>query len=122
MAYAWSGKFPENRVPKLKSLSSAAAGSRISAGSTHQAVCDVVDSEGDVLDYEWIVTAESTDKRIGGDAEAVPTSYPELTLENNGNQATFKAPNKEGAYRLFLTVRDNAGGAATANFPFYVER
>jgi hypothetical protein len=121
MSYAWIGTFPENRAPKLLSLESTASQAHVKAGTTQTAEVKVKDPEGDALDYEWLVVAESTDRRHGGDKEAAPPSFPKLIEQNNGTTVTFKAPRKSGAYRLFVYVRDGANGAATANFPFYVD-
>lgn len=121
MSYAWNGEFPRNRSPKLLDMSSAADQKRIKRDSMQEAQVTVEDVEGDPLDFEWVVTAESTDRKTGGDAEAVPPSYPELIVQNDGDEVKFRAPSRAGAYRLFVYIRDNAGGAATANFPFYVE-
>ncbi len=121
MSYAWTGEFPDNRSPKLSSLDSAAAEKRIRRGSTQTATVQVEDPEGDPLQYEWVVMAESTDRAVGGDHESTPPSFPNLIEKNDGATVTFRAPSKNGPYRLFVYVRDNAGGAATANFPFYVE-
>ncbi|MGE9294976.1 MAG: glycoside hydrolase family 2 TIM barrel-domain containing protein [Puniceicoccales bacterium] len=121
MSYAWTGEFPKNRSPKLVSFQSPVNLKRVKRNSTHTAEIVVEDAENDPLEYEWVVTAESTDRKVGGDAESVPPSYPELIQENNGKQVVFKAPSRSGAYRLFVYVRDGAGGAATANIPFYVE-
>ena len=121
MAYAWTGKFPPNRAPKLSKLASEAKLARVSRNSRQTAMVEIVDPEGDTLDFEWIVKGESTDRRVGGDAEAAPPEYPELTLESKGTEVVFRASSQPGAYRLFVTIRDGAGGAATANFPFYVQ-
>ncbi|MGE9290065.1 MAG: glycoside hydrolase family 2 TIM barrel-domain containing protein [Puniceicoccales bacterium] len=121
MSYAWDGQFPPNRAPKLLKLESGADQARIRAGSSHTATVTVEDPDGDTLEYEWIVVAESTDRQTGGDHEAAPPSFPELTRNAVGPEITFQAPRKSGAYRLFVYVRDGANGAATANFPFYVE-
>lgn len=121
MSYAWNGEFPSNRAPKLISLDSAADRQKVSPGSTQTAKVNVKDPEDDPLGYEWVVTAESTDVRVGGDKETAPPSFPNLIHTGTGASATFTAPEKTGAYRLFVYVRDNANGAATANFPFYVE-
>ncbi len=120
MAYAWTGEFPANRAPKLKQIVSAIDEKRVAGGITESAEAIVEDPDGDPLDYEWVVVAESTDRREGGDDEAAPPSFPGLTLSTDGNRVTFKTPRKSGPYRLFLTIRDGHGNAATANIPFYV--
>ena len=121
MSYAWDGEFPPNRAPKLLKLESPADQSRVKAGSTKTASVTVQDPENDSLTYQWLVVAESTDRRVGGDTEAAPPSFPKLTANSEGPEINFQAPSKRGAYRLFVYVRDGANGAATANFPFYVE-
>jgi hypothetical protein len=64
---------------------------------------------------------ESKEESVGGDFEKTPTSYPKLILTTSGSSVDFKAPRKKGAYRLFVYVKDTNNGAATANFPFYVD-
>ena len=41
-------------------------------------------------------------------------------VKRKGKQATFRAPEKEGAYRLFIFVYDGKKHYAYANQPFYV--
>ena len=45
---------------------------------------------------------------------------PDLVRGARGGQMTFAAPEKPGAYRLFVFVRDGQGNGATANIPFLV--
>ncbi len=40
----------------------------------------------------------------------------------NNWQATLKAPDKEGAYRLFVYVTDGNNNVATVNLPFLREK
>ncbi|HEV8271205.1 MAG TPA: hypothetical protein VGQ04_07845 [Chitinophagaceae bacterium] len=44
-----------------------------------------------------------------------------VTPGENG-KATFKTPDIEGAYRLFVYIMDRNNNVATANVPFYVKR
>ena len=121
MAYAWSGKWPDNRAPKLQSLESPVAFEKVAPGSTSRAVADIVDREGDELRFVWDIRAESTDRRVGGDAEAAPLSFPEAIKDGQGTpEITFRTPSQPGGYRIFVTAYDDQGGAVAHNLPFYV--
>jgi len=122
MAYAWSGEWPENRAPKLKSLETPIAFKKVKPGSNSYAEVDCIDREGDALSYLWEVRAESSDRKIGGDAEAAPPSFPGAISEGQGTpRIALKAPSLPGGYRVFVTVYDGQGGAAVHNLPFFVE-
>ncbi len=121
MAYAWSGEWPENRAPKLESLETPIAFAKVAPGSTSYAVADILDREGDELSYVWDIRAESSDRRIGGDAEAAPPSFPEAIEDGQGtSRITIKVPDLPGAYRVFVTAYDGQGGAVVHNVPFFV--
>lgn len=121
VSYAWTGRWPANRSPSIRSLESPARLQRVRAGSAQTARAEVIDPDKDPVSLTWIVKAESTDRRVGGDREAEPPSFPELTRGATGPEIQFTAPSKRGAYRLFLYARDGKGGASADNFPFYVE-
>ena len=122
MAYAWTGEWPKNRAPKLRSLSTPVALKKVSPGSNSYAEVDVHDREGDELSYKWEIIAESSDRRVGGDAEAVPPSFPDAIDDGQGtSRIEFTAPSERGGYRVFVTAFDGHGGAAVHNLPFYVE-
>ena len=122
MAYAWSGRWPVNRAPKLRSLESPVAFNRVKPGTLSHAVVDCIDREGDALSYRWDIRAESSDRRVGGDAEAVPPSFPDAIEEGQGSaRIEFRTPSQPGAYRVFVTAYDGKGGAAVHNLPFFVE-
>ena len=91
-------------------------------GQTVPAAIEVTDAENDPLTFEWQVVAESTDRKEGGDEEAAPPSIPGCVIDGKGPQATIRTPEKPGAYRLFVTVRDGKGGASEDNVPFQVAR
>ncbi len=120
MALAWSGIEPEHRSPTITRLSSSLAESVIPSASEHEVLADVDQgSEGD-LRFDWHVMAESTDRGIGGDPERMPPEIPGCVTRKAFCQAVVRAPEKSGAYRLFLYVRDSQGAGATANIPFFV--
>ena len=122
MAYAWSGEWPANRAPKLESLETPIAFTTVAPGTASYAAAVIVDREGDDLSYVWDIRGESADRRIGGDPEAAPPSYPAAIVEGQGTpRITFNAPQRPGGYRVFVTAYDGHGGAVVHNLPFNVE-
>ena len=124
MARIWSGPEFEfdNEAPLIDAIESTLSLHRVAPGSEHRSVAVGLDPDGDKLDYEWYVRAESTDKRQGGDEEAVPPMIDGTIKSQSGASAVVRAPREPGAYRLFVVVRDGRGGAGTVNVPFYVEK
>ncbi len=120
MTRVWTGEWPSNRCPRIERVSFAAAGGSVEPDRTVSAKAYVTDPEGDEVAYEWILRSESTARSEGGDAEASPPSHPDRMLTDDARECVFRTPKEPGPYRLFLTVRDGHGSAATANVPFRV--
>jgi hypothetical protein len=116
----WTGKWPDNRCPKIESLRFENGAITAKEGTRAKVVAVVSDRDHDALTYEWTVMAESKDIKHGGDAESVPPLFPEAVEAGAGPECTVTFPAK-GDYRLFLVVRDGQGGASTANLPFLSE-
>jgi hypothetical protein len=76
------------------------------------------DLDNDKLSYKWEILPEGTYFPYGGGGEKRPPSIPNLIPENTGSMISFKAPEKEGSYRLFVYVYDGKNHFATANIPF----
>ncbi|MFK8014238.1 MAG: glycoside hydrolase family 2 TIM barrel-domain containing protein [Gammaproteobacteria bacterium] len=122
MAYAWTGDWPENRAPKIRTLTSPVAFKKVDAGVRSYATVDCIDREGDALAFTWEIRAESTDRRVGGDAEAAPPSFSAAIKKGQGtSRVEFETPKRPGGYRVFVTVLDGNGGAVVHNLPFFVE-
>jgi hypothetical protein len=110
MATAWGGKTPAgNRAPRIARFD-------MEAG---RAVLEASDPDGDALTVDWEVFAESVNLGKFGDLEPVPRSFPEALLSASVVEARIGGL-KPGAYRLFITVRDGRGAAATGNLPFLI--
>lgn len=127
MQYLWSGTWPKNKAPHLYSLQlngqKAVDNLYVKPGGTYPALVVVTDPDNDGLSYRWEVLPEPTQLSEGGDFEArsKPVEGAVSGSANNG-QASLKAPQKEGAYRLFVYVTDGHNNVATANLPFFVKQ
>jgi hypothetical protein len=122
MTRAWTGKWPDNRSPRVTAFDSPLKEASVPPGQSIAASVTATDPEGDALSWEWTVIEESPDKKEGGDAEAVPPSVKDSVTSSGDGKATIRTPDKPGAYRLFVTVRDGKGGASAENIPFQVVR
>jgi hypothetical protein len=121
MTEVWSGAPPKNRCPDISSIEWIEARGPVAAGSVQQARITARDPEKNTLEFEWVVMAENSQNKAGGDKEDIPPVISGLILKEEPGQVTFTAPSVPGAYRLYVYVRDGNGGAATANAPFLVE-
>ncbi len=121
MAYAFTGRWPANRSPRPGPLRAGFAHDRVKPGAEYDVYLTAHDPENDPLTYEWVVQAESTDRRIGGDPEAAPPGYPACIVSTAGSRARVRVPDQPGAYRLFVYVRDGQGGGASENVTFLVQ-
>jgi Glycosyl hydrolases family 2, TIM barrel domain len=120
MCRAWTGKWPENRSPKITTFDSVLKEATVPPGKNLTATVTAEDAEKDTLAWEWAVIEESSDRREGGDAEAAPPAVAGAIVSHQQGSAEILTPRKPGAYRLFVTVRDGKGGASADNIPFRV--
>ena len=123
--YIWNGEWPENRSPRVEAVSldgkTAYDNINLSPGETYPAMADISDSDGDEITYRWEIKPESTDLGHGGDFEETPETLAGLITDDSLKEITFKAPETEGGYRLFMYALDGNNHAAHANIPFYVK-
>ena len=122
MVKAWTGEWPENRCPSIKEIKASFFAKEIEPNGEYKAEVIAEDPNGDTLQYDWVVISETSAVSTGGDHEKAPPAHPELTRVNHRSECVFTSPQQPGAYRLFLTLRDGKGGAATANIPFKVKK
>jgi len=123
MHYVWKGTWPDNRAPRVESLSlngkSARQSVALTAGETYVANFEVLDHENDPLRYRWEVKPESDASKVGGDFEE-PVPNIEGLLSNPTAVTTNVTAPEPGKYRLFAYAYDDHGHAAHANIPFMV--
>jgi hypothetical protein len=126
MQYLWLGKWPENKAPHIYSLQvngkKAVESVYLAPGSNFNALAIAADPDNDKLTYRWELLPEPSQVGEGGDFEARPKAIDGRLTPGKGGKAILKAPDTEGAYRLFVYITDGHNNVATANLPFYVKR
>lgn len=124
MHHIWSGSWPENLAPRISPIILDDRGAfddvYLDAGQTYKASVNVVDSEGDNIRYVWKIRSESSSGSVGGDFEYVP-EIVDGVIKIQDAVIELIAPQKSGAYRLFVYAFDGNNNAAHANIPFYVK-
>ncbi len=118
---AWSGRWPENRCPRTNGIESVLTQSLIEPNVTVRAKLGASDPNKDVLQWAWIVQAETTEVSVGGDRESTPQVFPQCIVGQEGDEVTIQTPTAKGNYRLFGIVRDGKGAASVENACFRVE-
>ena len=119
MTELWSGKPPANRAPTVEGLAVDGDG-RFDPGDEVKVRAKAADPDGDTTRLHWMLRREPSKYVTGGDAQPVPVEVKEAIVRASGGEATVRMPSDPGKYRLFVTVYDDAGGAATANTPLLV--
>lgn len=120
MAHAWTGRWPANRAPVLDETDVPWRNATVAPFAAGVARVRYRDPDGDPLAYHWEITEESSDRREGGDAERKPAVVADAVLGGADGAVEIRAPEKPGAYRLFVTVTDGHGSGAMDNWPFRV--
>jgi len=125
MHHLWSGSWPDNRSPQIKSMKldskTSTKNVRLDANGTYRARVNALDPDGDKLQYQWEILHESKATQEGGDREEVPETLTGLIDRSDTDRVVIKAPSNPGAYRLFVYIRDGNRNAGHANIPFLVE-
>lgn len=73
------------------------------------------------LDVDWALRADVMEWQTGGDFRATPVAIDSAIVSSDGNTARVRLPDYPGPYRVYATVRNAGGKAATANLPIRVE-
>jgi hypothetical protein len=125
MHFVWTGNWPKNRTPQIKSYilnnKTAYQNVTLEANKIYSAQVNIHDFENDKIKYRWEILPESTKLSDGGDFEERPKDININIVSNNNGKIKFRAPENEGAYRLFVYADDGNLHEATANIPFLVE-
>ncbi|MBI1310219.1 glycosyl hydrolase family 2 [bacterium] len=119
MTFAWTGKPPANRCPRIESLALDRT-DNLKPGRKLTAKLVASDPENDALTIKWVLRQDSGTVGVGGDFQAEETPFADAVAAN-GASATVTVPDGGGGYRLFGYVFDGHGGAAVANVPFFID-
>jgi hypothetical protein len=126
MTEFWTGNKPSNTAPKILSfkINDQTPLDNITLAPRQPAIAAFAasDPENDALQIRWEFLPESADLKEGGDRESRPETLNGLIQNETQSKMTFLAPEKEGAYRLFLYVSDGKGAVAAQNIPFFVQQ
>lgn len=88
--------------------------------SAHVVLTEVEHNITKHYQYHWRILEESTDKKSGGDAEEEANEIKGLLVKGSqSNSIQFRAPERAGMYRLFISISHN-DKLAYANVPFKV--
>ncbi|MDZ7758588.1 glycoside hydrolase family 2 TIM barrel-domain containing protein [Rhodohalobacter sp.] len=125
MQYNWTGKWPEKRSPGIDDYrldgKTALESVYLKAGQQVEAEVFPINRSSGNIAVEWEVFHESTDLQLGGDREEKPPKVEGVLSRGGGTTVRLNAPEKEGAYRIFVYLEDeDINRVATANIPFYV--
>ena len=118
----WTGKDSPKTAPTTGALTiegqDVLKGCVVKKGSYLTASITAKDREQ--LVYRWELYEESKEKKEGGDTEAQPPKVDARFDGLSDGRVLFQAPDRPGAYRLFVYIYDGTGRVATANAPFFV--
>lgn len=126
MAYLWSGTWPQNRAPAVLAMDIVGFPDRARVYLQPAQSCEAkvagYDCDYDPLTFQWDIRPEVVipkDSYAGG-GEKPAAAIPGLIQDESGPRIRFTTPQTQGAYRLFVQVRDGKGHTGYANVPFYV--
>ena len=96
MQYLWTGAWPAIRSPEIEGAwldgKTAKQNVRLKPGQTYIAKVQASHFNRDPLTYAWDVMEESTEHKVGGDAESKPRQLSGLIEDSKNNEITFNPP------------------------------
>jgi len=119
MTLLWSGKAAENLCPEILSFELEGSGT-YDPGDKVTARLSASDPEGAKLQVDWQVYPEAPEYLTFGETWWQPLELGDIIHSSSTTQVELQMPGG-GLYRLYVTVKDGKGGAATANVPFQVK-
>ena len=127
MQYMWTGKWPDNLAPRIKSLNingmEALDHVSLAPGSINRAEVFADDPDHDELEFAWELLPEPSEfGAYAGQGEVKPEGVAGFIQQSDHGMIRFRIPGEDGKnYRLFVYIYDGQGNMAVANIPFHVE-
>jgi len=125
LQFLWTGSYPQVRAPQISPLKlngrMVKKNVTISTGESIEASFSLLSGDPETIHIRWECLPESVDKRVGGDREERPESFPVKVESKRPTVTHFSAPAIPGPYRLFVYLTTPEGKSASANFPFLVQ-
>jgi hypothetical protein len=119
MTELWSGAPPADLAPTAEPLILDGE-PRVDPGDEVRVRAVVADPEGTALRVRWALRRESGDYAPGGDFRPMLPDIEGAVIEAGEDGALLRMPVDPGPYRLYFYAHDEAGNAATANLPLFV--
>lgn len=124
MQYLWTGQWPANRSPQLQQLlmqgKTAYDDVYVQVGESIEASVLATDPDNDPVVYEWEIIPEVPEDQQSDGGDFEPRQKTVFKQQTTTGKIAIDVTLAEGAYRLFVYVKDGNNSAATANIPFYV--
>ncbi|MFD1819773.1 Glycosyl hydrolases family 2, TIM barrel domain [Pseudarcicella hirudinis] len=124
MQYIWTNKWPARKPPRIKYmlLDNKGAKDNILYNPHTKVVARVLTDHSDTSHYTYRWHIEPEDwyvyNYVANSRKQKPIDH--LFIEEQDTTAIFRAPEREGPYRVFVSVYDRNGLFSTTNTPFYV--
>ncbi len=120
----WQGKEPQYTAIPINKITldkkTANESIQLKAGDAYKANIHISENKDQKLNVEWLVFPESANTKSGGDFEKGIQPILGQLRSRKDTSVTLIAPDKEGAYRLFVFITTNGKRTSYANIPFYV--
>ncbi|MBD1395648.1 hypothetical protein H9Q13_00585 [Pontibacter sp. JH31] len=125
MREIWTGETDFNKAPHIAYLTIKdifpSDHVYLKPGEDCTAAVYATDPEGDRLQVKWEILPETVSEDGNTIKESKPHPVEGALAMSKDTKVALKAPQRDGAYRLYAYVYDGQGNVATANFPFYVK-
>jgi hypothetical protein len=126
MTYHWTGSWPEDRAPDVRSLilegRKPEDNLRVRPGQMLEAEVEYLHAKAEQLDLRWEVLPEvRVIEHVQGSQPIDVAPREEKIEKTDRNRVRLAAPGEPGAFRLYFYAYSPTGRIGTANFPFYVE-